>query len=55
MLSDSLILQEKRESPYSLLVPRFEALVLPLGVERATQKPHADMLYISLQYSRIES
>ena len=25
-----------------MLVPRIEALVLPIGVERATQKPHAE-------------
>lgn len=34
-----------RESLYLLLVPLVEAFALPGLVERATQKPHANMIY----------
>ena len=35
--------KKKRESRYRLLVPRSEALELPITVERAnTQRPHAE-------------
>ena len=35
--------KEKRGSLYLLLVPRIEALALPITVERATQKPTLNM------------
>ena len=36
--------------PCLLPVPLFEAFALPINVERATQKPHADM-YITNHYT----
>jgi hypothetical protein len=36
--------KKKRGSLYLLPVPRFEALALPIDVERATQKPTPNML-----------
>ena len=37
-------IKKKRGSLYLLLVPRIEALALPIKVERATQKPTPNML-----------
>ena len=46
MLSSLFIgIKKKRGSLYLLLVPRSEALALPIEVERATQKPTPNMLY----------
>ena len=43
------IFRFKREILYLLPVPHSEAFALPISVERATQKPHADM-YITNCY-----
>lgn len=45
-------IKEKREAGTVLPVPRIEALVLPIEVERAImQKPHADMIIRDMQHS----
>ena len=42
LIGNQYIKKEKRESLYLSSVPHCEALVLPISVERTTQKPHAE-------------
>ena len=47
-------IKEMREAGTVLPVPRIEALVLPIEVERAImQKPHADMINRDTQHSYV--